>query len=123
MERLTSEQERIWSLLQNRKGRKRALTAKQLARLVGASERRVRENISELRRQGHPIASAVHPPYGFFVPETPEEAHECLGHLYSRIREIGQTAAPLEKAFGRYVPGRQMVFKMFAGEGGAEDVR
>ena len=114
---MIAHQEKIWRFLKDCRGLDKALTAKQLARLTGLNEREVRATIAGLRRQGYPIASAVHPPYGFYVPETVREAQECLAHLYSRIREIGETAKPLEKAFGRYLPGRQMVLELFSGKG------
>ncbi|HHV61118.1 MAG TPA: hypothetical protein GXX51_00530 [Firmicutes bacterium] len=104
---------RIWRYLQNCKGRDKALTSKQLSRLTGMSEREVRAVIAELRRDNYPIASAVHPPYGFFLPEGIDEARECQAHLYSRMRELGITARALDRAFGEHLPGRQMILDLF----------
>lgn len=109
---------RVLTIIQQCRGRKRALTAKQIGRLVGIGEREVRAIIADLRREGHPIASAVHPPYGFYLPADAEEARECQAHLYSRMRELGVTARALDAAFGAHLPGRQLVLSLFKeGEG------
>lgn len=105
--------QRILQVLQGRPGRENAVTAKRLAVMVGISERDVRQTIQELRRQGYPVASGVHKPYGFYWPQSAEEAQECQRHLYSRIRELWATAKALEKAFGSHLPGRQMVLDIF----------
>jgi hypothetical protein len=75
-------------LAANANGRGRAIKAGYLACVFSIPERNVRELIAEMREAGQPIASAVHEPYGFYVPATYEEAEECLGHLYSRVEKI-----------------------------------
>lgn len=107
---------RVLTTIRERRGRAAAITSRQLALVVRCSDREARRLVSELRREGYPIASAVHAPYGFYWPETPEEARECQAHLYSRIRELAETAKALDKAFGAHLPGRQMVLDIF-GEG------
>lgn len=108
---------RLLRIIEQCRGREKAMTARQLARLIGTNEREIRAMIAELRRQGHPIASPVHPPYGFFVPANREEAEECQMHLYSRMREIGITARALEQAYGKHLPGRQLVLSLFDDKG------
>lgn len=104
-------------------GRNQALPASHLAAVTRLSTRSVRSVVAELRRQGYPIASAVQPPYGFYVPATPEEAQECQAQLYSRIRELGITARALDQAFGAHLPGRQMVLDLFGGEESGREAR
>ena len=82
-------------------GRKHAMTARSLSRVLGIPEREVREIVSELRRERHPIASAVNPPYGFYIPKNMQEAKECRQHLYSRITQLKKTA----KAFDAAIDG------------------
>lgn len=98
------------------KGREAAITSRQLALEARCSPREARRTVSELRRDGYAIASAVHAPYGFYWPESEDDARECQAHLYSRIRELAETARALDKAFGAHLPGRQMALDIF-GEG------
>lgn len=77
-------------------GRKNAMTAQSLARLTGLPEREVRQIISDLRDVGHPIASAVNPPRGYYIPKTIEEAKECQRHMHSRVRQIKKAAKPID---------------------------
>lgn len=107
---------KVLATIERARGRNHAVTATHLAAVTRLSNRTVRAVVAELRRQGHPIASAVQPPYGFYVPATPEEAQECQAQLYSRIRELGITARALDRAFGAHLPGRQMVLDLFGGE-------
>jgi biotin operon repressor len=106
----------VLTVIERATGRNRAVTASYLAAVTRLSSRTVRAVVADLRRQGYPIASAVHRPYGFYVPATPEEAQECQAQLYSRIRELGITARALDRAFGAHLPSRQMVLDLFGGE-------
>ena len=103
---------RVLAAIRERRGREAAITSRQLALVVRCSDREARRLVSELRREGYPIASAVHAPYGFYWPESPEEARECQAHLYSRIRELAETARALDRAFGVHLSGRQMVLDL-----------
>jgi biotin operon repressor len=113
---MDERQRHVLAAVERARGRSHAVTATHLAAVTRLSTRSVRAVVAELRRQGYPIASAVQPPYGFYVPATPEEAQECQAQLYSRIRELGITARALDRAFGQHVPGRQMVLDLFGGE-------
>lgn len=103
----------VLSIIEQARGREMAITSQRIAKATGTSDRTVRAVVANLRRQGYPIASAVNPPYGFYVPATPAEAQECQAHLYSRIAEIATTARALDRAFGAHLPGRQMVLELF----------
>lgn len=93
--------EKVWAYIQGLHGRTNARTTKTISTMTGVPGREVREVISELRREGRPIASAVNPPYGFYVPANAAEAQECLAHMYSRISELSKTVRPLADAFGK----------------------
>lgn len=108
---------RVWDVLKERKGRESAITANQLASIVGMDERKVRAEVTVLRRKGYPIASATTKPYGYFIPKDANEARRCQAQLYSRMREIGITARALDHAFGEHLPSKQLVLDLFGSEG------
>lgn len=107
---------RVLAAIRDCQGREAAITARQLALVARCSEREARHLVSQWRREGYPIASAVHAPQGYYWPVDESEARECQAHLYSRIRELAETARALDRAFGVHLPGRQMVLDIF-GEG------
>ena len=107
------DKQRALRVLETCQGRDSAITAKTLAAQIGATDRGARRIVTELRRQGYPIASAVRPPHGYFIPATPEEAEECQAQLYSRIRETAITARALGRAFGTHLPSKQMMPDLF----------
>ena len=80
-------------------GRSNAVTSKWLSRNFFITDRCVRDIVHDLRKEGYPIASAVHKPYGFFIPETREEVNECTAQIKSRIREMSSMCQALEKSF------------------------
>lgn len=80
------------------RGRERAVTAFELSQALGASSRKVRAAVHELRRRGHPVASAVEPPVGFYIPTSVEEADVCSRHLWARVREIAEVARAFDRA-------------------------
>lgn len=88
----------ILSLLREHRGRGNAITAKELGELLHFSERTVRQAVSDLRKRGHPIASAPNPPWGFYLPANRGEAEECSRHLWSRVREIAEVARAFDQA-------------------------
>lgn len=83
------------------KGRERAAKAWELAQALGVSTRQVRAAVHDLRRAGHPIASAVEPPTGFYLPTTVEEADACSRHLWARVRETAEVARAFDRAAAR----------------------
>lgn len=110
---MTDKHTAVLQLILRCKGRQRAISAKQLSKQTGLSDREVRAVVADLRREEYPIASAVNKPYGFFIPENRAEAQECQSHIYARMREIGITARALDRAFGEHLPGRQMIMSLF----------
>lgn len=113
---MDERQRRVYAVVENCRGRKRALTAKEIARFAGLNERHVRAIIADLRKAGHAIASAVNPPYGYYLPASLEEARECQAHLWSRVGEVAATARAFDRAYGETVEGRQMVLDLIGGE-------
>lgn len=103
----------VLSIIEQARGREMAITSQRIAKATGTSDRTVRAVVANLRRQGYPIASAVRPPHGYFIPATPEEAEECQAQLYSRIRETAITARALGRAFGTHLPSKQMMPDLF----------
>lgn len=110
---MIAHQKKIWRFLKDFKNPGEVLTARQLAGLTGISEREVRATIAKLRRQGYPIAS--HPPYGFFIPRSANDAGECQAYLSSRLKDISVTESVLGQAFGRrtLISGKQMALPLF----------
>jgi len=71
-----------------RHGRQNAITGKELASRLGErDDRRVRLVIRDLIAAGHPIASAVNKPYGYFIANSPDEVTEYMNVLRSRLVE------------------------------------
>ncbi len=84
---------RILEILQHHRGRDQAITVSDLQRLVPISTRKIRATIATLVTERRvPIASTVHPPYGFFLITTAEEAKECLAQYWSRVEEVAKRA-------------------------------
>lgn len=84
---------RILELLQDHQGKDRAIRADDLQRMIVASSRKIRAVIAKLVTEHRvPIASTVHPPYGFFLITTTEEAKECLAQYWSRVEEVARRA-------------------------------
>ena len=79
-------------------GRKNAIRARDLARILGMPERNVRAVIHELRCLGAPVGSAVEPPTGFYIPADREEADVCSRHLWARVAEIARVARAFDRA-------------------------
>lgn len=113
---MDERQRKVCRAIEDCRGRTRAMTAGQIARRVGMNERYVRAIIAELRKGGHPIASAVNPPYGYYLPASIEEARECQAHLWSRVAEVAATAKAFDRAYGEHAQGRQLVLDLFRGK-------
>lgn len=104
---------RVLAVIEGARGRDKAITASHLAAVTRLSNRTVRAVVAELRRQGYPIASAVNPPYGYYLPASLEEARECQAQLWSRVGEVAATARAFDRAYGEHTQGRQMVLDLF----------
>ena len=86
-------EQRLLDILQHHQGKDRAITVAELQRLVPVSTRKIRATIATLVTERRvPIASTVHPPYGFFLITTAEEAKECLAQYWSRVEEVAKRA-------------------------------
>jgi hypothetical protein len=84
---------RILEILQAHKGKDKAIRADDLQRMVAASTRKIRAVIATLVTERRvPIASTVHPPYGFYLITNAEEAKECLAQYWSRVEEVAKRA-------------------------------
>lgn len=71
-----------------RHGKDQAITGRQLARILGQrDDRGIRLAIRRLIADGVPVASSVHPPLGYYIVSTLEEAEEYLANLTARIAE------------------------------------
>lgn len=72
-----------------RTGKENARTGKDMAKVLGfKDDRLVRLTIRELIADGVPIISSVHPPYGYYIADNPEEITEHLGELRHRALEV-----------------------------------
>ena len=70
------------------KGRKQAITGKELAQIFShKNDRQVRLIIRELIEEGYPIASTTGQPPGFFIAETKEEVLKYASGLRGRLIE------------------------------------
>ena len=84
---------RILEILQDHRGKAKAITVDELQRMVVASSRKIRAVIAKLVTEHRIlIASTVHPPYGFYLITTAEEAKECLAQYWSRVEEMAKRA-------------------------------
>jgi len=69
----------LLTVLQLHRGNARAITGKDLARIMGDSDDRlIRKEIRALIAAGYPIASSTEKPYGYFMAETPQEVKQYL---------------------------------------------
>ena len=94
-------------------GRHRAITGKDIAHSLGFREdRQVRLAIRDLIAEGHPVASAVQPPMGYFLVESLAEAKEYQAGLRSWLIHDALRLRDFKVSAGRYlanvVQGRLM---------------
>lgn len=76
-------------------GRENGTGVKQLAVALDATERHVRQLISELREAGQPICGTPHD--GYFMAETAEELEETCDFLRSRAMHSLSLESKLRK--------------------------
>ena len=88
-------------------GRAQAITARELGLLMSGrqgargDERTVRRMVSDLRRKGVLIGSAISVPSGFYRPANLREAQECREQQARRLREVRRTVAAYDRAVRR----------------------
>ena len=70
-------------------GREKAKTGKAIAKILGFKDDRcVRLAIRGIIADGLPVISSVHPPYGYYIADSPDEVMEHLGELRHRALEV-----------------------------------
>ncbi len=77
----------IKNVLMRHEGRGRAITARELASLVGSNDRAVRLAIRELIADGVPVASSTENPGGYFMVTSWQEAREYADSIKGRVIE------------------------------------
>lgn len=84
-------------LRRNRRTGGGPITARELARKVSADPRKVREAISDLRRESVPIASDNR---GYWWANNRQELDHTIAHLKSRATKEFEIVRGLEQCFG-----------------------
>lgn len=94
-------QRRVWRELRMfHEGPARAVTKKQLARVLDARTRDIEYAVQALRRNGHPIGSScTSEAKGYFVARYPDELQPTLAQLTHRLGEQQRTLSGLSRAF------------------------
>ncbi|MBA7598375.1 hypothetical protein ES703_05390 [subsurface metagenome] len=70
-------------------GKEKARTGKELAKMLGfKDDRQIRLAIRGIIADGLPVISSVHPPYGYYIADSPDEVMEHLGELRHRALEV-----------------------------------
>ena len=85
-------------LLQLRRGRENAITARQLAALLDCTERTIRLLTREARREGHPIATGDE---GYYWASNEDEFYHIIAQMRSRAEDINETVRRLEARWQR----------------------
>ncbi len=94
---LMDEERSVYALLGH--GRANALSSRELSEQTGLSDRQIRDTIRSLiMERGVLIASVVNKPYGFYIPETPDEIINATKRLRHRGIMILVRAARLQKS-------------------------
>ncbi|MDP2729614.1 MAG: hypothetical protein Q8O55_03945 [Dehalococcoidales bacterium] len=89
----TDLQGKLKSILQYHEGPAQAITASELARMCGTSDRSIRLAIRELIRgngDGHnglPVASSTENPPGYFIPTRRSQGEQYAASIRSRLIE------------------------------------
>lgn len=86
-------EQRVLTVLQQHQGREQAILVRELELLLSVPPRRLRAAVARLVTECRlPLASTVHPPYGFYIITSAQEARECLAQYWSRIEELARRA-------------------------------
>lgn len=97
METETSLRDSIIDLLH--RGRDNAVKGEVIARYFGyKNDRLIRLTIRELIKDGVPILSSVHPPYGYYIADNATDIKEHLGVLKHRALEDLRRYRDLKRA-------------------------
>lgn len=81
------------------RGRRNAIPQAELAAELGISTRSLQQSIKRsIELEGWPVASACSPPYGVFVPESPDELEAAVDQLRNRAVSLCRRIAALNHA-------------------------
>ncbi|MFA5379845.1 MAG: hypothetical protein WC455_29065 [Dehalococcoidia bacterium] len=92
---------RLKEIIERHRGRRLAITAKDLAVFLGENERHVRLMIRELIAEDVPIASATDSPAGYFIAVTYQEVEDYRLSLKSRLIEDALRMRDVRRGFRR----------------------
>ena len=81
------------------KGRRKAITSKEIENDFQCKGTEVRKIVNELRSNGVPICSL---PIGYYYAETKSEIKDTLAHLESRIKKIEKAKEGMEETLKTY---------------------
>ena len=81
------------------KGRRKAITSKEIENDFQCKGTEVRRTVNELRSNGVPICSS---PIGYYYAETKSEIKDTLAHLESRIKKIEKAKEGMEETLKTY---------------------
>lgn len=88
----------LLDVLKEHEGQEHAITVGELQQLVGASSRKIRRTIAQLVTDRQiPIASTVHPPYGFYLITDAAEARACLSQYRARLKALSRRTKSLQR--------------------------
>ena len=88
----------LLEVLKEHEGQDQAITVGDLQQLVGTSSRQIRRAVASLVTDCRiPIASTVHPPYGFYLITDEADARACLNQYGARIRSLSRRARALKR--------------------------
>jgi hypothetical protein len=100
----------LLTVLQLHRGKARAITGKDLARIMGdPDDRRIRKEIRGLIAEGYPIAASTEMPHGYFMAETPQEVEQYLKQLKGRLVEDAYRRRDFKKAAKALNKEKQLV--------------
>lgn len=84
------------------------ITYRQLAQELNRPERTIRLAVRDLRRQGHPICSESG--QGIKWPESRQDVEKTIAELRSRVADLNETAAALERGSVKLFGQQQVLF-------------
>jgi hypothetical protein len=96
---LPNEKQRLVYAIRCHLGRESAITIARLSNLLGIKERRLREMVHDLRREGTQIGLTTRAPYGYYWISDGAELNETLSYFEKLGRENFGTAAALRNNF------------------------
>ena len=99
--------EALRKILENHQGRDNTIARKELWRIFGitteSEDRKMRDEISQLRKEGFPIMFATSKPSGYYLPASLKEVEDGKTAWKKTIRDECITLAALKKYGARFV--------------------